>query len=657
VRARARRRAARHDWLPSHAAYAKSTLNRLWAPRSRKVGTRYGAAWRRDRAPYAAEDFDIAYFSAAPADQQLPGFLRGDEDLVLQNLHPGKPVWSSKLPGVRARAFANDRAGAFREVPLVLDTLTIDVEAARLYLTWRGRTEVATDDLVDVTSVLLVSEKLDAERRPLDEYREALLAFEADPVGIGDALPPALLQAAAADAEGGDAVAAAREAARAPRDGSTDPVSALLAKELGGSAEGVAATKAMGALLGATAANEAVDLRATLEKAVTRAEAEPAEPPTPLIHKPGHKPDAGVRRTVIALERDLAPVEAALLAAAARGEIPPEARDKLAEIAKVREGLRAPALLELDPEALPRTPPSTDPIGPGACLVDRDLSDQDLSGADISGADLSHAILVRTNLRGANLRGARLHRAVLFQADLEGADLRLCDLTTCNAAYARASGADLSGATLSMGYFHRAKLRGAKLTGAVGEYAYLVEADLDDADLGEVRLEHVELSGARLERARLVGATIHSGRFNEVRAPRADFSRATLSYSSFDKAHLEGARFADARASSCLFSDAVLDDADLAYAWLLSCHFIGMSAERADFTAANLREARLERARLDHARFEKANLLRANLAKARVASARFAGANLDEAILLGAAGERADFTGANVKRAVFGGDR
>lgn len=623
-------------------------INPLWAPRAGKLGTLYGKAWRQQRAPYPADDFDWTYHHAAPADQQLSGYLRGDEVVVLQNLHPTRQVLETKLPGVRPRVVAHDSADTFRDVPLVLDTLFADLDELRLYLTWRGRLEVATDDLTDVVSLLLTRETLGARPRDLAELEAILRAFERDPAGLDEVLPPALL--AAAERAGADGE---------QPDPTRDPVSAAMEKTLGRSDEVEQVAKAMSTVLDATeggAANEPgkPNVRSQIEAAAAVGARD--EPPMPLLHKPGHLADPGLRRALVDLERRLAPVEAELAAALAEAEAsgaPSEARASLDGLRRAREAMRDPRLSAADPEYPPPRPPSRDAPGPNADLVDHDLSGLDLSGLDLSGADLSHAILVRTKLRGTNLRGAKLHRAVLFKADLTGADLTGADLTTCNASHLCAPGADLSDADLSLGFFHLADLSGARFVGCRASYPYLVEANLTEADLSRARLDDAELSGANLTGARLVGAELTSGRLNEVVAPRADFTRAKLSYCSFDKARLEGATFVDARATRTLFSDASLDDADLSYAWLLSCHFTGVSARRANFTAANLREARLDRAVLEHARFVTANLLRANLCKAQVGFARFEGANLYEAQLVGAAGERADFTGANVTRATF----
>lgn len=59
-----------------------------WQPRVGLAGT-YDDAWMKTRMPLLPEDFDDRFFQCAPADQQVPGFLRGGEPVVLRHLTPG----------------------------------------------------------------------------------------------------------------------------------------------------------------------------------------------------------------------------------------------------------------------------------------------------------------------------------------------------------------------------------------------------------------------------------------------------------------------------------------------------------------------------------------------------------------------------------------
>jgi hypothetical protein len=160
-----------------------------WPARATMVGDDYGPKWRAQRSPFYAEDFDWRYFHCASADQRLRGYLHGDEEVTLQNLHPEAAVLSFRLPALRVRVFAKGTDGTFREVPMSLDTLFVDGDEGKVYLTWRGLDAVRQVDLSDVATMLVAAERLHEPPGGLDSYREQLEAFERDPVGLEGKLP------------------------------------------------------------------------------------------------------------------------------------------------------------------------------------------------------------------------------------------------------------------------------------------------------------------------------------------------------------------------------------------------------------------------------------------------------------------------------------
>jgi hypothetical protein len=58
-----------------------------WRTRAAFAGT-YDDHWMRTRQPLLPEDFDDRFYQCAPQDQQVDGFLRGGESVVLQHLTP-----------------------------------------------------------------------------------------------------------------------------------------------------------------------------------------------------------------------------------------------------------------------------------------------------------------------------------------------------------------------------------------------------------------------------------------------------------------------------------------------------------------------------------------------------------------------------------------
>ena len=70
-----------------------------WKPRRDFAGT-YDAKWERKRKPLLPQDFNDRYYSAAPADQQVSGYLKGGETVELTNLTPEGKI-RFRLPRLR----------------------------------------------------------------------------------------------------------------------------------------------------------------------------------------------------------------------------------------------------------------------------------------------------------------------------------------------------------------------------------------------------------------------------------------------------------------------------------------------------------------------------------------------------------------------------
>ena len=164
-------------------------LGRTWQPRLALAGT-YDERWQNQRAPELPEDFDYGYFNGAPPDQQIDGYLRGNETLWAENLHPELPRLSVRLPGVRIRGFfeasddlADDKVvEGLRELRLRLDTAWLDMEALRLVLVWRVglyATHVAEEGVL-----LIGAERITDEAKPVAAYAAQLADLRAEEASI-----------------------------------------------------------------------------------------------------------------------------------------------------------------------------------------------------------------------------------------------------------------------------------------------------------------------------------------------------------------------------------------------------------------------------------------------------------------------------------------
>lgn len=113
-----------------------------WEPRARFAGT-YDAEWNETRKPMLPRDFDRRFFSAAAPDLVAPGYLRGDEDVVVLNASSAARL-AFRLPAVpppRCRVIL--RGGRELRLQTNLDTVIVDTDAAQLMLLWRAYAPIA----------------------------------------------------------------------------------------------------------------------------------------------------------------------------------------------------------------------------------------------------------------------------------------------------------------------------------------------------------------------------------------------------------------------------------------------------------------------------------------------------------------------------------
>ena len=631
-------------------------INPIWPERAKKVGKEYGPRWRKERFPFYAEDFDFGYFNAAPADQQLPGYLRGDERLLFQNLHPDAQLFETRLPGLRVRAFVNDVKGRFREPVMNLDTLFADLDEGLLYLTWRGLDAVESDDLADVKTVLVASEELVGASLPAAHYREALARFEADPRGfaererLGDAKLAAIegMRVQLAEHQEGAGAAAPPAPANDPLTGRLSDLFSSAAGSFPGAAKMEQSLAA--AVASATKTPAGADAFGKLVAALPPRQQLTVKPRPPAVFlRPGAAPPAWAAKAV---DASFAKAEEARKKAAeiqrAEGQGSDEGRELLERLDEQLAKMQSDPFLQ----DVRRRPPPREPA-PGADLSEQDYGDRDLAGADLRGANLRNANLAGCNLEGARLSGACLDGAVLVAANLTGADLTGADLTYCNLSGVLASGATLRQVNLTRAWLKDAILDGAVLAGARGEHTFLPRCDLSGADARGLSLDRAFARKAVLARADFSEASLTRSYFLDVDATEATFARAQLAGSSFAKSDLSSAVFQEARGDRTIWLKTILHETSFGRALLPNAMFIDASGTATIFRRAFLREARFYRAALEDADFTECNLVGADLTKARLSRSQFRGANLFDAKLRQAAGEACDFTGANLKRALL----
>ncbi|WP_224240791.1 DUF2169 family type VI secretion system accessory protein [Hyalangium gracile] len=537
-----------------------------WKSRQQRAG-RYDKKWLTTRWPFFPEDFDGSFFNAAPQDQWIEGYWKGDEDIVLQNLHPRHAVLRTRLPGLRARAFLMEKDTGFREVPLRLDTITVDADAGVALVLWRGMVEVKTEALDEVDFLYLAHEPLSAPLSPeahQARFQQKLAEREKEDEDFEPEAPPPspepLIEAAPESAEPQapeppDTEAKIRELLGPPPPDTVDPKAAVPPDE---KAE-------------------------VLKKAFAAA---------------GLKEAEGVKELLAEIDE---PEEATELATQIEVDTGPQ-------------GLR---------QQLLRRVKAKQPV------AGEDWTDADLSGLDLRGVDLSGAILQNASLRGARLDEAKLDGAILSGADLSGANLSKASLTAAEltgvkAASARFDEANLEDATLNGGDFSQASFQKARCA-----HVQLVEARLPKADLREACLDEADLTGALLADARLEGASLKDTELAGVDASRANFDGANLTQlRASRKVRMAQASFKRVQAANSRWGGAFLDEADFSFSELERADFSGASLVKARFGGCNLPHSRFASARMVGASMLKANVFEGLFEAADLSHADLRGANL-----------------------------
>lgn len=160
-------------------------LGKMWKDRYSKLG-KYKGDYVKKRWPWFPIDFDWGYFNAAPPSMQVEGFLKGDETLYCENLHPEHSRYESRLPGLRVRCFLNKitendaNQTLFNEVKMNLDTLWVDMDNEKLTLVWRGAAEVLSEEYEEIKHVFVMSEPLEKQQETLKYYSGLFLSALAE---------------------------------------------------------------------------------------------------------------------------------------------------------------------------------------------------------------------------------------------------------------------------------------------------------------------------------------------------------------------------------------------------------------------------------------------------------------------------------------------
>lgn len=681
-----------------------------WQQRAGKLGT-YDQKWIESRWPWFPEDMDWTYFNAAPGDQIIGRYFRGDEKVVIENMHPEHVKIETTLPGFRMRCFIEKHAEGkeiFKEVKTRLDTIWLFPEQEMGVLIWRAVTEVKNEDAEEISAVFVPMESLKEPPETIEYYRTQFLLMgkeeetpeEPEPVEeeIKKEKP---VQPPVKPAEVDPETRAMLEEMKKELAESEANLTAEL-KKLGLDPEELIKELPISA---AAALPEMPDAGAELslkdlEKELAGKENELKE----MLRKTGIDPDEPMKMPAKISETDQLSMKDLVKSLKQSGAIDEETEKHFLEMEKEREDAekKVDALLEEDKkreaaaakaeEKLDEAKPEEDAdiekeevftrekvvegYQQGMSFAGKDLTGLDLSGFDLPEIDLKGAMLEKVNFSGSNLAGADLSDAVLTEANFSKTKLTSANLAGSNFSQVQGQELDMSHSNLSGTDLSKGNFEGANFANAQMDYAVMDEAKLKEASFEKASAKGATFTAADLTGAIFLEADVTGADFSDAIVQKADFSRATAHPATFDGAKGEEIIFteSDLRESradeNTSFQKADIQKADLSGAnWegadLTSAKFRFTGLDMADFTGCKLQGADFYRSVSKQANFSKAdltdanmisiNLFRGNLSKARLIRTNLKGSNLFEVEFLKATVKKADFHDANLKRTKLAG--
>ncbi|MFA7060612.1 MAG: DUF2169 domain-containing protein [Pedobacter sp.] len=125
-----------------------------WQPRASYAGT-YDSVWQKQRMPLLPKDFNRRFFNAASPGLTAPGFLSGNESVILTNVTKNGRL-SFNLPGVcPPDCRVQLRGRNDYKLKTQLDTVIINTDENLLFLLWRSNITLRTGPQDVVTIEIL----------------------------------------------------------------------------------------------------------------------------------------------------------------------------------------------------------------------------------------------------------------------------------------------------------------------------------------------------------------------------------------------------------------------------------------------------------------------------------------------------------------------
>jgi hypothetical protein len=146
-----------------------------FAQRRKRAGT-HDKRWFAEHFPGMAPDAEATFFNVASEDQWLDGYFVGDEEFLIENMHPDHARIEGRLPGLTPRCFVTHRTtegDRFVEIPLRCDTVWLFPSSGLGVVISHGVREVSEDDAADIVHLVAACEEASLVR-PIEHYQTAL---------------------------------------------------------------------------------------------------------------------------------------------------------------------------------------------------------------------------------------------------------------------------------------------------------------------------------------------------------------------------------------------------------------------------------------------------------------------------------------------------
>lgn len=547
-------------------------LHSLWQQRVEKLGT-YDQDWLQGRWPWFPTDFDWTYYNAAQDEMRMEGYLKGDEMLAFEYLHPEHHKYSSRLPGIAVRCLVDKSDDSLaektdcHEVALRLDTLWVDMDDETLVLVWRGVIDTAKPGGEDIDHIFLCTETAEETSDSPENLKQR---FQSELAKLREESPEEeeSEETLFTDLDIEDQLSLAQK----DIDAEIDQLNKALA------AAGIES-----------------------ETMVTE-----------------HSDSSGDREVEERLLKEHGIID---------GDRPDWTRERVA--AHYLEGgtfadqdLRGLDLSGLDLTKALFSNAYLNSVNLRDCgLAEAMFLGSNCEQADFSGADLQGAVFDECDCSAAVFTNSLMCNTSLVHATFDKASLVGADLSGANGEDALFNGANLQQARLVASQFKRADF----------SRALLKQADFSQAQLGEASMEgakahRINMTGADLTELRASeGADFTGAMLREVTGPESIWENAVMDHADISYAKLQTADF-----SGASFYKTNCFGADMRFGRFLGAVFRG-----AQCGAMDLFESNFESSVLLEVIFRGANLYGAEFLNAKITNSDFSGANLTMSKLAG----------------------